>query len=76
MLNNYNRCNEKIVFIFEFTYDFSSEDSGGTAGVKSADDNHREVDTMEHEKQIGQARPELQKPGLYDPAYEHDNCGI
>ncbi|MGN1351019.1 MAG: glutamate synthase subunit alpha, partial [Anaerovoracaceae bacterium] len=31
---------------------------------------------MEYEKQIGQARPELQKPGLYDPAYEHDNCGI
>ena len=31
---------------------------------------------MEHEYQIGQARPAAERPPLYDPAYEHDNCGI
>ena len=31
---------------------------------------------MEYEDQVGQARPAAERPPLYDPAYEHDNCGI
>ena len=31
---------------------------------------------MDYEDQVGQAKPAAERPPLYDPAYEHDNCGI